>query len=120
MSRLGTGSVSVPRVTASWERGRPVRTAGEGRSFFPCFFSNIAFALRAQCGRDVRAPGEIDILAQLHLHPRLRRPSKTLELMNVNSFEVRGSQTREEMVYTLQQRLGVSFHAIDAVSLVRG
>src|SRR6266498_4385156 len=42
--------------TRSWERGRPVRTACEARSALTPFPPDKLFALRAQCGRDVRAP----------------------------------------------------------------
>jgi hypothetical protein len=36
------------------ERGRPVRTAPQALNLF----DRVIFALRAQCGRDVRAPSD--------------------------------------------------------------
>src|SRR5258705_12504571 len=56
-------------LACCWERGRPVRTANEVRS---CPLSDVnykydqmSFALRAQCGRDVRAPSNNSAPAQV-------------------------------------------------------
>src|SRR6266478_6350308 len=47
LSTIGSEEMLGKGSTDCWERGRPVRTTPEARSLF---------VLRAQCGRDARAP----------------------------------------------------------------